>query len=144
MELESLFDFISPETIRIKGTRVGIEIAVENYLDGRSPEEITLCYPSLSLGQIYATITYYLCNKEKIDVYVKASQDRVEAAWQEQRRNPHPGVKRILEIKAQREAEALAKAEDDLLSYAIAEAFRHNKENLVALSREREPVRLWT
>jgi len=50
-------------------------------------------------------------NKEKIDAYVKASQDRVEAAWQEQRRNPSPGVKRLLAIKAQREAEALALAE---------------------------------
>jgi uncharacterized protein (DUF433 family) len=111
MELESFFDFISSETIRIKGTRVGIEIVIENYLDGRSPEEIALRYPSLSLKQIYATITYYHYNKEKIDAYVKASQSRVEAAWQEQRRNPSPGVKRILELKARREAEYLAKVE---------------------------------
>lgn len=111
MELENFFDFISPETIRIKDTRVGIEIVIENYLDGRSPEESSMLYPGLSLKQIYATITYYLCNKEKIDIYVKASQDRVEAAWREQRRNPHPEVKRILEIKAQREAEGLAEVE---------------------------------
>jgi len=113
MELESFFDFISPEAIRIKGTRVGIEIVIENYLDGRSPEEIALRYPSLSLKQIYATLTYYHFNKEKIYAYVKASQDRVEAAWREQRRNPSPGVKRILAIKAQREAEALTLVETE-------------------------------
>ena len=84
---------------------------IENYLDGRSPEEIVLRYPSLDLKQIYATIAYYLYNKEKIDAYIKASQARIEAAWQEQRRNPSPSVRRILAIKAQRAAEALAQAE---------------------------------
>jgi uncharacterized protein (DUF433 family) len=105
MELENCFDFISPETIRVKGTRIGIEIIIENYLNGHSPEEIALRYPSLSLKQIYTTITYYLHNKKKIDAYVKASQDRVETAWQEQRRNPHPEIERILKIKAQHQAE---------------------------------------
>jgi hypothetical protein len=44
-----------------------------------------------------------LHNKEKLDAYVKAGRERVEAAWREQRRNPHPGVKRILEYKAKHE-----------------------------------------
>ena len=104
MELESFFDFISPETIRIKGTRVGLEVVLDEYLYwGYSPEEIASRYFALDLKKVYTTITYYLHNTEKIDAYLKANHARAEAEWREQRRNPHPGVKRILEIKAQRE-----------------------------------------
>ncbi len=40
MELENYFDFLSDEDIRIKGTRIGIETVLEDYLEGASPEEI--------------------------------------------------------------------------------------------------------
>jgi uncharacterized protein (DUF433 family) len=104
VELANTFEFISPETIRIKGTRVGIEIVIEKFLDGASPEEIRRHHPHLTLKQIYATITYYLFNREKIDAYIKTGRKRVEAAYEEQRRNPSSGVKRLMKIKEQREA----------------------------------------
>ena len=37
MELESYFEFASPDEIRIKGTRMGIETVLEDYLEGASP-----------------------------------------------------------------------------------------------------------
>ena len=107
MELSRLFEFISPELIRIKGTRVGIEIVVEKFLDGSSPDEIRRQHPHLTLKQIYGTITYYLFNKETIDAYIAAGQKQAEEAYEEQRKNPPPGVARLMEIKAQREAAQL-------------------------------------
>ena len=56
MELKSYFDFQSPEDIRIKGTRIGIEIVLDDYLEGASPEEIAARYRYLTLDQVYATI----------------------------------------------------------------------------------------
>ena len=103
MELANTFEFISPERIRIKGTRVGIEVVIEKFLEGASPEEIRRHHPHLTLKQIYATITYYLFNQERIDAYIKAGHKRVEAAYEEQRKNPPPGVKRLMKIKEQRE-----------------------------------------
>ena len=103
MELESNFEFLNHDAIRIKGTRVGIEVVIGNYLAGANPEQIVKDYPALTLKQVYATITYYLFNREKLDAYIKAGRERVEAAWIEQRRNPPPGVKRLLELQAQRE-----------------------------------------
>ena len=38
--MENYFDFLSPDDIRIKGTRVGIETVLDDYLRGASPEEI--------------------------------------------------------------------------------------------------------
>lgn len=39
MELKDYFDFLSEDDIRIRGTRVGIEIVLDDYLNGISPEE---------------------------------------------------------------------------------------------------------
>ena len=60
MQLEEYFDFIAEDAIRLSGTRVGIETVIDDYQQGATPEEIALHYPTLSLEQIYATITYYL------------------------------------------------------------------------------------
>jgi hypothetical protein len=40
MELKSYFEFLSPDDIRIKGTRVGIETVLDDYLNGSSPERL--------------------------------------------------------------------------------------------------------
>ena len=104
MELASIFEFINPETIRIKGTRVGIEIVIEKFLEGENPKEIQRHYPHLTLKQIYSAIAYYLLNKEAIDTYIEVGRKQVEAAYEAQRRNPSPGIKRLMKIKAQRNA----------------------------------------
>ena len=49
MELENYFDFVQEDVIRIKGNRIDIEIVLEDYLEGASPEEILLRYPTLNL-----------------------------------------------------------------------------------------------
>jgi uncharacterized protein (DUF433 family) len=105
MELDDNFDFLSPEDIRIKGTRIGIETILEDFLErGLSPEEIAVRYTNLTLKHVYATITYYLFNQEKIDAYLNAWREHYETEWQKQRHNPPSYVKRLLEIKAKREA----------------------------------------
>jgi hypothetical protein len=42
MLLEDYFDFLSPDDIRIKGHRIGIQDVIKYYLSGYSPEEILL------------------------------------------------------------------------------------------------------
>jgi uncharacterized protein (DUF433 family) len=49
---------------------VGIETVVGDYQAGASPEEIALRYPTLTLEQIHATITYYLAHPGRIDAYL--------------------------------------------------------------------------
>ena len=110
MELEQNLEFLSPDAIRIKGTRIGIETVLEDYLNGHSPEEIATRYRNLTLKQVYAAITYYLYNQEELDAYLEEGRQQVEAAWQEQRRNPSPVVKRLMDTKAAREAVSEEKA----------------------------------
>ena len=50
MELEAYFDFLAPDDIRIKGTRVGIESVLYEYIHrDRTPEVIQAHYPTLTL-----------------------------------------------------------------------------------------------
>lgn len=97
MELESYFDFLSEDNIRVKGTRIGIEIILDDYLQGSSPEEIAARYRSLSLEQVYATITYYLHNQAKIEAYLEAWRQYTEQAEWEYDRNPPEFVLRLRE-----------------------------------------------
>lgn len=105
MKIEDSFEFINPTAIRIKGTRVGIEIVIEQFLKGADPREIQRLYPNLTLVQIYATITYYLFNKEKIDAYIEEEIKHAEVAYEEQLKNPSPGITRLMKIKAELEAQ---------------------------------------
>jgi len=102
--MEDYFDFLSPDDIRIKGTRVGIETVLDDYLDGASPEEIAARYRTLTLEQVYATITYYLHKQEEIDKYLERWRAYAEAAWQEQQCNP-PEFVRELRERIQRKRE---------------------------------------
>ena len=65
MELESYFDFVQEDVIRIKGNRIAIEIVLEDYLEGASPEEILLRYPTLNLERSANTRNYPLLLSEK-------------------------------------------------------------------------------
>lgn len=116
MELESFFDFVGKNAIRLKGTRIGIERILKDYELGATPEEIIIRYPTLSLQQVYAAITYYLANRKAVDTYLERVREEQEKAWQEQ--DSHPSVflrslrerlnqQRELFIKARRQSTAI-------------------------------------
>ncbi|HEX5503786.1 MAG TPA: DUF433 domain-containing protein [Thermomicrobiales bacterium] len=71
MRLEDYFDFLAPDDIRIKGTRVGIETVLYDFIHrARTPEQIVASYPTLTLEQVYATILYYLHNRAAVGAYL--------------------------------------------------------------------------
>lgn len=97
MQLEDYFDFEkfdtkhgTAERIRVKGTRVAIEIIIHDYLDGLTPEQIASSYPTVSLEQVFATLTYYLRSKAEVDAYMERGERIAEAYYQEyQQRGPY-------------------------------------------------------
>ncbi len=107
MQLENYFDFLAPNDIRVKGTRVGIETILLDYLDlGLFPEDIALRYPTLTLESVYATITYYWHNREQVDTYLHTWKAHGKQMRQAQELNLPPAVKRLREIIRKRQAEA--------------------------------------
>jgi uncharacterized protein (DUF433 family) len=104
MQLENYFEFIAEDAIRLAGTRVGIETIIDDYQQGAMPEEIILRYPTLSLEQVYATITYYLANKEEVKAYITLVRQRQKDAWQQQQTNPSPFIRSLqARLAAQRQ-----------------------------------------
>jgi uncharacterized protein (DUF433 family) len=102
MQLESYFDFVSSEDIRIKGTRIGIETVLEDYLQGASPEEIAVRYRNLTLEQVYATVLYYFHNREKVEIYLTSWRTYTEQASLEKQGQPAMSIRRLRELKARR------------------------------------------
>jgi uncharacterized protein (DUF433 family) len=102
VELESYFDFVSPEEIRIKGSRIGIETVLEDYVDGASPEEIAARYRNLTLEQVYATLLYYFHNREQVEAYLEAWRKYTEQARLQWGREPSPVGRRLRDLKARR------------------------------------------
>ena len=103
MALEDYFDFLTPNDIRIKGTRVGIETVLYDFIhQSRSPEAIAACYPSLTLEQVYATITYYLHDKEAVSRYLAEWIEHGERMRAEQHRNPPPVVSKLQRLATEK------------------------------------------
>ncbi|MBC8448737.1 MAG: DUF433 domain-containing protein [Chloroflexi bacterium] len=104
MKLEDYFDFLAPNDIRVKGTRVGIETILSDYLDlGLFAEQIAARYRTLSLEQVYATLTYYWRNRQQVDAYLRSVEQEMKRQRQEQELHPSPAVQRLREMIRQRE-----------------------------------------
>ena len=100
MQLEDYFDFLAPNDIRIKGTRVGIETVLYDYIyRSMTPEEIDQRYWSIDLEQVYATILYYLHNKEEVTRYIAEWIEFGERMRREQEKNPPPVIQRLRRLR---------------------------------------------
>ena len=105
MQLEEYFDFFAKDDIRIKGTRIGIETVLYDFIHRlRSPEEIANTYPSLELEQVYATILYYLHNKEAVSKYLVDWMEWGREMRRQQAANPSLEIQRLRKRKAERQA----------------------------------------
>ena len=107
--LEDYFEFLTSDDIRLKGSRIGIESILYEYIyRAQSPETIQETFPSLTLEQVYATILYYLRNKQSVEQYLVEWLEFGRHARSEQEQNPSPVVTRLRTLKAKIEASGSA------------------------------------
>lgn len=100
MQLEDYFDFQAPNDIRIKGHRIGIETVLYDYIfKAQTPEEIAARWNTLTLEEVYATILYYLHNKEQVHNYLTEWIEHGRRMRREQERNPPPAVLRLRKLR---------------------------------------------
>lgn len=105
MQLEDYFNFLAPNDIRLKGTRVGIETILYDFIHkSRTPKQIVTSYPSLALEQVYATITYYLHKKQEVELYLTEWIEESRRLREEQNRNPPPEILRLRRLLAEQKA----------------------------------------
>jgi uncharacterized protein (DUF433 family) len=100
MLVENYFDFLAPDDIRIKGSRVGIENVLLDYLHRNlRPEQIAERYPSLSLEQVYATILYYLHDRPTVEAYLTDFLSWQRQVREAQSRAHSAAAKGVLQVK---------------------------------------------
>lgn len=87
-------------TIRVKGTRLLIDMIVEAHNRGECPEEIFESFPSeyYTVADIYSVIAYYLSNKAKIDKHLALKTKNAEIVWKKIESDPKYQA-RIAELK---------------------------------------------
>lgn len=69
--------------LRIGGTRVTMDVVVEAFDEGATPEEIAQQYSALHLADVYAVIAHVLRHRPEIDAYLdrrRALADTVRAS----------------------------------------------------------------
>lgn len=102
MNLQDYFTFLASDDIRISGTRIGIESILYEYIyRGKTPEEIAQQFHTVTLEQVYATILYYLHNKEEVSAYIAAWLEFARQQREQQQQHPYPARLRLQQIKTE-------------------------------------------
>ncbi len=64
----------------VAGTRIGLDVVIREFRDGRSADEIFDAYASIgSLSKVYGAITFILEHPQEIDSYLKSQDEKWEA-----------------------------------------------------------------
>ena len=87
--------------VKVGGTRVTLDTVIKAFIRGATAEEIVQQYPSISLSDIYATISYYLQNRKEVDKYLDKRKKQALAVKREneKRLDPHGIRERLLARK---------------------------------------------
>ena len=64
--------------VRIGTSRISIDLIVEQYENGMTPEEMVRAYDTLVLADVYATIAYYLRHRDEVRAYLNGRADEAE------------------------------------------------------------------
>jgi uncharacterized protein (DUF433 family) len=63
----------------VAGTRIGLDIVIQDFQNGRSAEAIFEAYPSIgSLAKLYGAITFILEHPVEVENYLKDQDQRYE------------------------------------------------------------------
>jgi uncharacterized protein (DUF433 family) len=88
--------------IRVGSTRISLDLIVEQYENGATPEDLVRDYGTLNLADVHAAIAYYLMHREQVQEYLKRRAKEAKALRAEIEAK-HPPVTRE-ELLARRAA----------------------------------------
>jgi uncharacterized protein (DUF433 family) len=57
--------------VRVGKSRVSLDIVVEQYENGMTPEDLVRTYDTLVLADVHAAIAYYLRHRDEVRAYLK-------------------------------------------------------------------------
>src|SRR5947209_8156675 len=60
---------------RVGASRVRLDLVVEQYENGMTPEDMVRAYDSLDLADVYGVIAYYLRHRDEVRAYLKRREE---------------------------------------------------------------------
>lgn len=85
-------ELISPDEIRVRGTRVGVEQILAMYRTGRLAEDIAVEFPIVTLEQVYGVLAWYLRNRAEAEAYLDRWESRARQSRSAQSQSGAPEV----------------------------------------------------
>jgi uncharacterized protein (DUF433 family) len=65
--------------VRIGKSRVSLDLVIEQYENGMTPEDLVRAYDTLALADVHAAIAYYLRHRDAVRAYLKRRTDEAAA-----------------------------------------------------------------
>jgi uncharacterized protein (DUF433 family) len=65
--------------VRVGKSRVSLDLVVEQYENGMTPEDLVRAYDTLDLADVHAVIAYYLRHREDVRAYLKRREGEAQA-----------------------------------------------------------------
>lgn len=80
-------------TVRVGNTRVTLDLVVEQYENGMTPEDLVRAYDTLDLADVHAVIAYYLRHRGEVQAYLER-RDEEAADLRAKIEAEHPPISR--------------------------------------------------
>ena len=65
--------------VRVGNSRISLDLVVEQYENGMTPEDMVRAYDTLVLADVYAAISYYLRHRNEVRTYLKGREEEAQA-----------------------------------------------------------------
>jgi uncharacterized protein (DUF433 family) len=65
--------------IRVGHSRITLDLVVEQYENGMTPEDVVRAYDTLQLADVHAVIAYYLRHRDEVRAYLKRREEEARA-----------------------------------------------------------------
>ena len=65
--------------VRVGKSRISLDLVVEQYENGMTPEDMVRAYDTLGLADVHAVIAYYLRHRDLVRTYLKRRGEEAEA-----------------------------------------------------------------
>ncbi len=66
-------------TVRVGQSRVTLDLVVEQYENGMTPEDMVRAYETLELADVHAAVSYYLRHRDEVCSYLKQRGEEATA-----------------------------------------------------------------
>jgi uncharacterized protein (DUF433 family) len=93
--------------VRVGKSRVNLDLIVEQYENGMTPEDLVRAYDTLDLADVHAVIAYFLRHREEVRAYLKRRKEEA-ATLRATIEAQHPRISRdeLLARRAREKADA--------------------------------------